>query len=106
MLFRSHDVVRRRADFHRLLGNVEVGELLELVIHARQLALDVTLAVRNLALDPRDIEENAAVRTPPPFLDFSHNAPRHMISGNERSPRYVFLGSPTVQAGGSAQNAL
>ena len=42
----AHDVVRGRADFHRLLGDVEVGQLLELVVHARQLALDVRLAVR------------------------------------------------------------
>ena len=28
------------------------------------------------------------------------------MSGNEASPRYRFRGSPTVQAGGSAQNAL
>ena len=58
----AHDVVRGRADFHRLLGDVEVGQLLELVIHARQLALDVRLGVRELLLDPRDVEEHAAVR--------------------------------------------
>jgi hypothetical protein len=37
----AHDVVRRGADFHRLLGDVDVRQLLELVIHAGQLALDV-----------------------------------------------------------------
>jgi len=48
--------VRGRTDFHRGLGDVEIGELLELVIHARQLALDVLGAVRELRLDPGDVE--------------------------------------------------
>ena len=37
----AHDVVRGRADLHRLLGDVDVAQLLELVVHAGQLALDV-----------------------------------------------------------------
>ena len=40
----AHHVVRRRADLHRLLRDVDVGELLELVVHARQLLLDVLRA--------------------------------------------------------------
>ena len=36
--------MRRRPDFHRLLRDVDVAELFELVIHARQLALDVLVA--------------------------------------------------------------
>ena len=38
------------------------AELLELVVHAGQLPLDVLGRVRNLFLDPRDVEEHAAVR--------------------------------------------
>ena len=58
----AHDVVRRRADLHRRRRDVEVGQLLELVVHARQLALDVLGGVRQLLLDPRDVEKDAAVR--------------------------------------------
>ena len=32
----AHDVVAGRADLHRLLGDVDVGQLLELVVHRRQ----------------------------------------------------------------------
>ena len=37
----AHDVVHRRADLHRHRGDVDVGELLELVVHARQAPPDV-----------------------------------------------------------------
>ena len=76
----AHDVVRRRPDFHRLLRDVEVGELLELVIHARELALDVLLGVRELLLDPRDVEKHAAVRDSAPGLDLAVDAARHVIA--------------------------
>ena len=75
--------MRRRADLHRLLRDVDVGQLFELVIHARQLLLDVFLAVRKLALDPGDIEKDAAVRTPPPCLDLAHDAARNVIAGQQ-----------------------
>ena len=68
----AHDVVRRGTDFHRLLGDVEIGKLLELVIHAGQLFLDVLDRIRKLFFDPRDVEEHAAVRTaraPPSLRD-------------------------------------
>ena len=45
----AHHVVRGRADLHRLLRDVDVGQLLELVVHARQLALDVLGGVRAAA---------------------------------------------------------
>ena len=48
----AHDVVRRRADFHRLLGDVDVAQLLELVVHARQLLLDVLGRVETRFFDP------------------------------------------------------
>ena len=34
----AHEVVERGADFHRLLRDVDLGQLLELVVHARQRA--------------------------------------------------------------------
>ena len=53
-----------RADLHRLLGDVDVGQLLELVVHRRQPALD-GLGVPTGG----DVEEDAAVRTAAPRLD-------------------------------------
>ena len=55
------DVVGGWADLHGFPGDVDVGQLFELVVHARQLALDVARRVGDLLLDPRDIEEHAAV---------------------------------------------
>ena len=53
----AHHVVTGRADLHRLLGDVDVGQLLELVVHRRQPLVDeLRCAAR------RDVEEDAAVR--------------------------------------------
>ena len=79
----AHDVVRRRADFHRFLRDVDVGQLLELVIHARQLAPDDLLRVRQPLLDPRDVEEDAAARTAASGLDLVHDAARDVVAGQE-----------------------
>ena len=78
-------------DFHRLLRDVDVAERFELVIHARQLALDVLLRVRKFLFDPGDIEINAAVRSPPPFLDLAHDAARDVIAREQfrRTPRVL-----------------
>jgi len=40
------------ADLHRLLGDVDIGKLLELVIHAGQLLLDVLGRVGKFFFDP------------------------------------------------------
>jgi hypothetical protein len=72
--------VRGRADFHCFLRDVDISELFELMIHARQLALDVFLCVRNPLFDPGNIEINPAMRSSAPFLDLAHDAPRHVIS--------------------------
>ena len=61
----AHDVMRSRPNFHRLLGDIDIGELFELVIHARQFLFDVLGRVRDFFLDPRDVEKDAAVRTVP-----------------------------------------
>jgi hypothetical protein len=47
--------------------------LLELVRHARQLALDVLGGVREFGFDPGNVEEHAAVWTALAILDFAHN---------------------------------
>ena len=53
----AHHVVAGGPDLHRLLGDVDVGQLLELVVHRRQPLADV------LGVTPRgDVEEDAAVR--------------------------------------------
>ena len=75
-----HDVVRGRADFHRLLRDVDVAECFELMMHARQLAFDMLLRVRKPFFDPGDVEINAAVRRPPPFFDLADNAARDVIA--------------------------
>ena len=72
--------MRGRADFHGLLGDVDVGELLELVIHAGQLFLDVLGRIGKLFLDPGDVEKHAAVRAAAPFLHFAVDAAGHVIA--------------------------
>jgi hypothetical protein len=51
-----------RPHFHRPLRDVHVAERLELVIHARQLASDMLLGIREFFVDPGDVEKDAAVR--------------------------------------------
>ena len=68
-----------RADLHRLARDVDVRELFELVIHARQFAFDVLGGARELFLDPRDVEEHAAVRAAAALLDLAHDAAGHVI---------------------------
>src|SRR6185503_19355379 len=76
----AHDVVRGGPDFHRLLRDVEVRQLLELVIHARELPLDERFGVLELFLDPRDVEEHATVRGPAPSLDLAVDAARDVVA--------------------------
>ena len=72
--------MRCRSHLHRLLRDIDVGQLFELVIHARQLALNVIGGVWKFLLDPRDVEINAAVRTSPSLFDFAHDAARDVIA--------------------------
>ena len=67
------------------------AELLELVVHARQLALDVLRGVRQLLLDPGDVEEDAAVRAAAAGLDLAHDAARDVIARQQlrRTPRVL-----------------
>ena len=66
-----------------------IGELLELVVHARQLLLDVLGAVRDPRLDPRDVEEHAAVRAAAAGLDLAHDAAADVVARQQlrRPPR-------------------
>src|SRR5436309_15276733 len=76
----AHDVVHRRSNLHRSCGDVDIGELLELMVHARQLLLDVFRSVRDFFFDPGDVEENTAVRTSSAFLYLAQDASYDMIS--------------------------
>src|SRR6185503_1709210 len=76
----AHDVVRGRTHLHRLLRDVDVGELLELVVHARELALDVLLGVRELRSDPRDVEEDTAVRAAPSLAHLAPNGAGDVVA--------------------------
>src|SRR5690606_35939552 len=76
----AHDVVRGRADLHRLLGDVDAGELLELVIHARKLLPDAFCGVRKLLLDPGDVEEDASVRAAAALADLADDAAGDVVA--------------------------
>ena len=71
----AHRVVRRRPDLHRLLRDVDVAELHELVVHRRELALDVLGAPARV-----DVEEDAAVRRAAPGLHFAVDGARHDVA--------------------------
>src|SRR6185437_11833133 len=79
----AHHVVSGGADLHRLLRDVDVAELFELVIHARQFTFYVLFGVRKFFLDPRDVEKHAAVRAAAPFAHFAHDAAGHVIAGEK-----------------------
>src|SRR5579864_577031 len=79
----SHHVVGRRTNFHRLLGNVNVGKLLELVIHTGQLLLYMLGRVRNSVLDPRNVQEHTAVRATPSFSHLLPDAASHVVAGQQ-----------------------
>src|ERR1700719_4165899 len=79
----AHHVMGGWSNFHRLFSDIDIGELLELVIHAGQLSLDVLSTVREAVLDPGDIEKNAAVRASPPFANFTHYRARNVIASEQ-----------------------
>src|SRR5580692_9705668 len=99
----SHHVVGCRTNFHRLLGNVNVGKLLELVIHTGQLLLYMLGRVRNSLLDPRNVQEYTAVRTAAPFSNLLPDAAGYVVTSQQfgrasrvlvtlRIPRAFFFG--------------
>ncbi len=75
-----HHVMRGGTDLHRLPGDVDVRQLEKLVIHAGQLLLDHLFGIGQPALDPGDVEEDAAVRAPPPVADLAHDAAGDVIA--------------------------
>src|SRR5262249_45232820 len=81
----THDVVAGRPHFHGVLGDVDVGQLLELVIHRGQPLPDV---VGRPAAG--DVEEDAAVRRAAARLDLGVDGPRHLVA------RQQVRGAPVV----------
>ena len=92
----SHDVVKRRTDLHRLLCNVDVGELLELVVHRRQPAADVVGGPAR-----RDVEEHTAVLGPASRLHFCIDRARDLVAREQvgRAPVVLLVRVPAVGFG-------
>src|SRR5258708_20392771 len=53
------------------------------MVHAGQLLLDVLGRIRNLLLDPRNIQKDTAVRATAAFLDFAHDTAGDMVAGQQ-----------------------
>src|ERR1700692_321031 len=75
--------MRGGSDFHGLFSDVEISELLELMVHAGQLLLDVLGRVWKFFLDPRYVQENSPVRTAPAFTEFARDAAGNVIAGQQ-----------------------
>ena len=74
----THHVVAGGAHLHRLLGDVDVGQLEELVVHPRQPARDV------LRVAPGgDVEVHPAVGAASTLLDLGVDGPRHLVARQE-----------------------
>src|SRR5690349_22958524 len=76
----AHHVMRGWPDLHRLYRDVNVGELLELVIHAGKFLFDVLGSVRNAILDPRDVKEHTTVGAASPFAHLAPDATSNVIA--------------------------
>jgi hypothetical protein len=86
----AHGVVRGGPHLHWFARDVHVRELLELMIHARELSLDVLLRVRQPLLDPRDVQIDASVGAAATFLDLADDAARNVVTGEQlRRPARV-----------------
>src|SRR5699024_10611052 len=73
--YTPHHVVAGRPDLHRLGGDVDVGELLELVVHRRDPAAD------ELRIAPGcDVQEHASVRRPAAGFDLGDDRPGHLVA--------------------------
>src|SRR5439155_24786933 len=89
----AHHVVARGPDLHGLLGDVDVGQLPELVVHRGQALADVVRAAA-----ARDVEQDAARGRPPAFFDLVVDRPGDLVTGQQlwRTPVVVRAGVPAV----------
>ena len=89
----AHHVVAGRSDFHRLLGDVDVGQLLELVVHRRQPLADVVGGTPRI-----DVEEHTAVGAAAPGLDLAVDGARYLVTREQVGGAPVLLvGIPGVR---------
>src|SRR5262245_36534839 len=79
----THDVVGGRSHFHRRGGDVDVGELLELMVHARELLDDVPGGIGKLLPDPGDVEKHASVGAASTFANLAHDAAGDVIASEQ-----------------------
>src|SRR5206468_1668181 len=79
----AHHVMSRRTNFHGLLRDVDISQLLELVIHAWQLLFYMLRSVRESFLNPRNVEEYAAVRAPASFSHLSTDAASNVVASQQ-----------------------
>jgi hypothetical protein len=75
---------------HRHFGDVDIGELLELMIHTGEFLLYMICAVRDSFFDPGNIQKYAAMRAAPSFPHFAADTAGHVIAGQQ------FGGTPGV----------
>ena len=87
----AHHVVSGGPDLHRHLGDVDIAQLLELVVHAGQLALDMFGRVGQAFVDPGDVEKNTAMGTAAAFADLALDAAGDVVAGEQfgRAPRIL-----------------
>src|SRR6185437_1802111 len=82
----AHHVVAGRTDLHRLGGDVDVGQLLELVVHRGQPLLDVVGRAAG-----GDVEEDAAVRGAAAGLDLAVDGAGDLVAGEQLGRAPVVL---------------
>ena len=90
----AHHVVAGRPDLHRLGGDVDVGQLLELVVHRGQPAPD------ELGGTPRrDVEVDPAVGRSPAGLDLGVDRASDLVTGQQlgRAPVVLLVVVPPVR---------
>ena len=89
----AHDVVARRADLHRLLRDVDVGELLELMPHGGQLGLD-DIGGQTLG----HVEEHATMGGTTTRLDLGVDRSGDLVAGKKlrRTLVVVGIGVPAI----------
>src|SRR5438105_9019290 len=73
----THHVMSGWSNLHWLLRDIDIRQLLELVIHAREVSFDVLGTIRQAVFDPGDVQKDAAVRTSRPFANFTPDQTRN-----------------------------
>ena len=96
----AHHVVAGRPDLHRLLGDVDVGQLLELVVHRRQPLADL------LGRQPAgDVEETPPAGVPRPALTSLLMARATSSRGSSSGGRRLLSGSVYQRSASSSVSA-